>query len=338
MWPIFSRFRNARPLIRPLRGHLLPAGEGRSRSASWSLAEVALRSAGSTASLPALPVSRRAGEGVIGLLLALLFGFLAPAALAADGVFIPRFFDPGRRIERPELGAGRTLRILTDDDYPPFHFLAPDGQLAGFDVDLARAICEELGVTCTVQARRWDTLVDALVEGQGDAVFAALAVTEAARRRVDFSLPYLRTPARFVVNDQKRWADPTPESWAGRVVAVEARTAHEAYLRAFFPALDIRPFDTQAAARSAIRSGAVDALFGDGVGLALWLNGADSDRCCRFSGGPFTESRWFGDGVGIAVRRGDAPLRRALDWALHRLAQKGLTAELYLKYFPVGFY
>lgn len=274
-----------------------------------------------------------------GLLLAVAFCLLALApAFAAESVFIPRFFDPARRLEKPELGAGRTIRILADDDYPPFHFVAPDGQLAGFEIDLARAVCEELAVVCTIQTRRWDTLIDALIEGQGDAVLAFVAITEQARKRVDFSLPYLRTPARFVVNDGKRWADPTPEGWAGRTVAVAARSAHEAYLRAFFPALDIRPYESREGARGAIRSGEVDALFGDGAGLALWLAGADSGGCCRFSGGPFTESRWFGEGVGVAMRKGDATLRRAFDFALHRLAQKGVTAELYLKYFPIGFY
>lgn len=268
----------------------------------------------------------------------LCLALLAPCAAAAQGVFIPRFFDPGRRIEKPELGAGRKLRIVTDDDYPPFHFLAPDGTLAGFNVDLARAVCEELAVTCTIQARRWDTVVDAVAQGEADAAFASIAITEASKRRVEFSLPYYRTPARFVINDGKRHADPTPEGWAGLAVAVEARTAHEAYLKTFFPKLDIRPYDTAASARAAIRSGAVDALFGDGVSLALWLNGADSGGCCRFAGGPFTESRWFGEGVGVALPRNDPTLKRAVDWALHQLARKGVTAELYLKYFPVGFY
>ncbi|MGZ9410061.1 MAG: transporter substrate-binding domain-containing protein, partial [Methylocystis sp.] len=49
-----------------------------------------------------------------------------------------------------------------------------------------------------------------------------------------------------------------------------------------------------------------------------------------------TDPKYFGEGVGIAVKKGNAPLRRALDYALSRLAQRGVFAELYLKYFPVG--
>lgn len=258
------------------------------------------------------------------------------AQAPAQGVFVPRFFDPGVRIERPDL-TGRTLRVLTDDDYPPFNFLAPDGALVGFNVDLARAVCAELEVACTIQPRRFDTLVEALAQNEGDVVVASLASNPALRRRIDFSEPYYRTPARFVARAGAAF-EATPEAMAGRRVAVEAGGAHESYLKSFFPEVAITSYGTAAAARAALRSGDVEALFGDGVSLALWLNGTDSGGCCGFLGGPFTESRWFGEGVAIALRKGDPALKRGLDWALRRLDARGATAELYLKYFPIGFY
>ena len=67
----------------------------------------------------------------------------------------------------------------------------------------------------------------------------------------------------------------------------------------------------------------------------MWLAGEESGDCCVFKGGPYTESRYFGEGVGIAVRKEDADLRRAMDWALARLAARGVYAEIYAKYFPV---
>ncbi|QLP98637.1 MAG: transporter substrate-binding domain-containing protein [Rhodoblastus sp.] len=256
---------------------------------------------------------------------------------ARFGAAPPRFFDPARRLAKPDL-AGRTLRILTDDEYPPFGFPAADGSLAGFNVDLARALCETLALSCTIQARRFDTLVDALAQGEGDAAVASLALAPGLTKRVDFTLPYYRTPARFLTRDDGALGEATPAALSGRAVAVEARTAHEDYLRTFFPQAKIKTYVTAAAARAALRTGEVDALFGDGVTLAIWLASGEPQGCCRFLGGPFTESRWFGDGVAIAVRKGDAGLRRGFDWALHRLAQNGVYSEAYLKYFPVGFY
>ncbi len=80
----------------------------------------------------------------------------------------------------------------------------------------------------------------------------------------------------------------------------------------------------------------MNALFGDAVALSVWLNGADAGGCCAFKDGPFVDSRFFGEGVGVAVKKGNTPLRRALDYALARLAQRGVYAELYFKYFPIG--
>ena len=79
-------------------------------------------------------------------------------------------------------------------------------------------------------------------------------------------------------------------------------------------------------------------MFGDGVTLAYWLNGTGSANCCVFRGGAFTESRYFGEGVGIAVKRGNENLRRALDDALFRVWEKGTYTDLYLRYFPISFY
>ena len=76
----------------------------------------------------------------------------------------------------------------------------------------------------------------------------------------------------------------------------------------------------------------------DGIGLALWLNGPESNGCCGFRDGPFTESRFFGNGVSIAVAKTNTPLRQALDFELEKLTRDGTYADLYLKYFPIGFY
>lgn len=280
---------------------------------------------------------RRLSKGLLQAA-ALAAALFSPCAAPAQGVFIPRFDDPAFRMDKPDLGPLRRLRFLTDEDYPPFHFTQADGSLAGLNVDLARALCEELSLSCTIQARRWDTLIDALARDEGDAAIASLAITDALKRRVDFTLPYYRTPARFVVRDKSLAVETSPAALAGRRIGVEGRSAHEDYLRTFFPRADIRAYASQEALRTALRTSEVDFAFGDGIAFALWLNGTDSAGCCRFEGGPFTESRWFGEGVGIAVRKEDAVVRRALDWALLRVSRKGVFADLYLRYFPIGFY
>ena len=77
-------------------------------------------------------------------------------------------------------------------------------------------------------------------------------------------------------------------------------------------------------------------MFGDGISLSFWLNGTNSAGCCEFRGGPYLESRYFGEGVGIAVRKGNDLLRQAFNWALFRLWENGRFTDLWLRYFPIS--
>jgi polar amino acid transport system substrate-binding protein len=269
-----------------------------------------------------------------------VFAILAATAgeAASSGAPAPNFWDPDLRLERPDTSRLRAIRFLTSDDYPPLDFTLPDGTLTGFNVELARAICEELEIGCTIQARRFDTLIDSLTTGKGDAVIASLATTPAMRAQVDFSHPYYQTPGRFIVRKGAAGPAIDPVGLAGKTVGVVAGSAHEAYLRMFFLNAQPKAYKDVAALQAALGSGEVPLAFADGLTFAVWLNGAAPADCCAFTGGPYAESRFFGEGVGIAVRKDDDALRQALDWALAKLAAKGVYAELYLKYFPVGFY
>ncbi len=251
---------------------------------------------------------------------------------------IPGFWDPKRRVERPPAGSVPVIRFLTTDDFPPFSFLNEEGRLTGFNVDLTRAICDELGIRCTIQAREWDDLLRVLREGDADAIVAGIAVTADARQELDFSDTYMRSPGRFVVRADGEAFDPTAEGLSGKTLAVVARSAHEAYLAAFFPEVGRKLFPTPEAARAALKSGEADAHFGDGMQLSFWLQSEAAGGCCVFAGGPYMESRFFGEGMAIAVPRGAVDLKQAIDSALSSLYEKGVFAELYLRSFPVGFF
>ncbi|WP_438646701.1 transporter substrate-binding domain-containing protein [Salinarimonas soli] len=274
-------------------------------------------------------------------LLGLLVGVLLQAApVAAQDVTIPNLWDPRARPERPDISSGRTIRFLTDDDFPPLNFQGPEGVPTGFVVELARAACERLGLTCTVQARRFDTLLPSLAEGRGDVVAAAVPITANLRQAYAVTKPLFRFPARFVTRrDRAQGAGAKPfdvAALAGAKVGVVGGTAHEAYLSTLLPAVARQAYPDAGEAQAALRRGEVDYVFGDGLTLALWVGGSASEECCALVGGPFLESRFFGEGIGFVLRADDDALRRALDFALQRLWDDGKYAELYLRFFPVG--
>jgi polar amino acid transport system substrate-binding protein len=249
---------------------------------------------------------------------------------------VPGFWDPRRRPDRPDLSKLTVIRFLTETDYPPFNFTGPDGNPAGFNVDLARLLCEEIKVTCTVQMRRFETLLDAIASNRGDAIIASLAVTPQTRARLDFTDPYYRAPARFVARKEAVLPEVRPEYLEGKKVGAIAGSSHEAYLKAMFTDAELRAYANDDALRAGLRRGEVDFIFGDAISLAFWINGTDSEACCAFSGGPFVESRYFGEGIGIGVRKGNDLLRQSLNWALFRLWEKGRYTDLWLKYFSVS--
>ena len=275
---------------------------------------------------------------------ALWLALAAPATAAAPAgqepvpaVAVPDFWNPrsrGERVEAPQ--TGRAVRFLTDDEFPPLHFAGPDGNPTGFVVELARAVCEKLAITCTVQARRFDTLLDSLDAKQGDVVAAAIPLTAGLRRRFLATRPYFRWPARFAARADRGLPEPSPARLDGRSVGVIGGSAHAAYLAAFFPKATPRAFADLAAAEGALKRGEVDYLFADGLNLALYVGGQEAENCCALVGGDYLENRFFGEGIGLVTRQEDAALARALDDALQRVWDDGKYTELYLRFFPIS--
>ena len=233
---------------------------------------------------------------------------------------------------------GDRLRFVTDSDFPPFNYYDEEGVLIGFNVDLARALCAELSVECDIQMRDWSELLDVLDRGEADAVIASHAISAANLAKADLTNRYFQIPARFVSRADLALDTVVPETLEGRTVAVQKGTAHEAFLQDFFKQAKVVSLPTAEAARDALRTGKADLLFGDGISLMFWISGAASEGCCSFRGGAFTESKYFGEGSGIVVKKGNWPLRDILNGALLKVRKDGRFEELLLRYFPLRFY
>lgn len=225
------------------------------------------------------------------------------------------------------------LRFLTENDFPPFNFLDEEGTLTGFHVDLARAVCVEVGATCDVQARPWAELLVALGRGETDAVIAGHAITAKSLKQADFSDRYLPVAARFA-HLKSAPVQATPLGLDGKRIGVARGTAHEAYARSFFRDSRIEVFETPEAARDALMAGKVDAIFDDGVSLVFWVTGTNSRSCCDLANGAFIEPAYFGDGMAIALAKGDLQLARNVNGALRALRESGRLEELFQRYFP----
>jgi polar amino acid transport system substrate-binding protein len=249
---------------------------------------------------------------------------------------IPNYWDPHVRLDAPTANL-RQIRFLTSDDFPPFSFRDPAGRITGFNVDLARAICEELKVACTLRVKPFAELVETLQRDEGDAIIAGLSATAPEHATLAFSDSYLKFPARFA--QRKQDLSPiTPESFAGKWISVTQGSQHEAFAQRFFTDSVITTYANDEMARAALRDGDVDAHFGDGLSLSFWLQGSQSKGCCAFSEGAWMEPDYFANGLSIALKPEATDLRNAINYALQQIHAHGRYAELYLRYFPISFY
>ncbi|TIM07121.1 MAG: transporter substrate-binding domain-containing protein [Mesorhizobium sp.] len=253
---------------------------------------------------------------------------------------VPVLWDAKERLPKPDLSALPRLRFLTTTDFPPFNFLDGAGRLSGFHVDLARAICAELGIAekCQIQALPWVELEGALEKGEGEAIIAGIAATPESRSKYAFSRSYLQFPARFIMPKAKALTEPIFDRLRGKRVGVVAGSAHERMLRDYFGTVQVVPFAQLEALYDGLKAGKVDAGFGDGLRFAFWLGSSNAAACCRFAGGPYLAPEYLGSGMAIATRANDPALAAAFDYALQEISVKGIFAEFYLRYFPVSFF
>jgi polar amino acid transport system substrate-binding protein len=270
-------------------------------------------------------------------LLLLLF---AAVQVAAQTPVIPNFWSPNEHVTRPDVSGIARLRFLTTTDFPPFNFIDRSKRIAGFHVDLARAICDELDILakCQIQAAPWEELQKMVEEGEAEAIIAGLRPTAELRSKFEFSRAYLYIPGRFVAKRQNGFDEPMSQVVAGKKTGLITGSVHDHWFRQAFPEAEVVAFGDRAAALDALRKGEVDLVFSDALSLSFWLTSPAAAECCAFAGGPYFSAEDISRGLAIAFAPGREDLVAAVDFALRQLSDKGIFAELYLRYFPVSFY
>lgn len=279
-----------------------------------------------------------AGLAVFGLLLPSGFTGVSPAF--SQSQVIPNFWHPSERIAKPDLSKLQRLKFLTTTDFPPFNFIDRNKRLTGFHVDLARAICAELGILpkCQIQALPWDELEGAMEKGEGEAIIAGLQATSQNREKYEFSRPYMHIPARFVARTADGLGEPMTLTAVRNRTGLVRGSVHSTWFRAAYPNAQTITYDTRAQALDALQRERVDLVFSDALSLSFWLVSEASKDCCSFAGGPYMGEKLTGPGLMIAFAGGSTELAIAADYALKQINEKGIFAELYLRYFPLGLY
>lgn len=228
--------------------------------------------------------------------------------------------------------AAGTLRIGTVGDYPPFNYIDEAGELTGFDVDIAHALCDEIEVECHFILEKWAGLIISLRAGKFDAIAASMSITERRKRVVSFTDHYYSNVSRFVTSKASNFHPET--NLAGMVIGAYADTIASDWLEENVAGVaTIQLYESPPELHGALMNAKVDAIFGDVLGLYAWLTGP--------SGGPFTfvgAGLYLDEGIGIAVRQDDDELRQRLNQAIAVILADGTYRRINARYFPFSIY
>ncbi|MEQ5821383.1 ABC transporter substrate-binding protein [Halomonas sp. YLB-10] len=228
--------------------------------------------------------------------------------------------------------AGEPLKIgISAEPYPPFTYTSSDGDWTGFEVELASAICDQMGRQCEITPTGWSGIIPSLKAGRIDMIMNSMSITEKRLRVIDFSSPYYFTPGAYVA---ARSLDiEPPEGLDGKVLGVQSATTNATYARRALrdSGVDIRLYDQAEQVNRDLLSGRLDLILADEIAMTELV---ERDEAADFeikATAPHHEA--YGEGVGIGLRQEDDALTEDVNAAIEAVNQQGICSELSERYF-----
>lgn len=227
--------------------------------------------------------------------------------------------------------SARDIRIATEGAYPPFNSKNAKGELVGFDVDLAKAICAHMKAKCSLVAQDWDGIIPGLLAKKYDLIVASMSITEERKKKVAFSRPYYSNYLQFVAKKGGGFK-PTAEGIEGKTLGAQRATVSSQYLEDNYRKVArIKVYDKQTAAWLDLKAGRVDAVLSDLLPAYDWVR---KNKDFEMAGDRVSNE----DKIGIAARKEDTALLDKVSAAIVALRENGTYAKINAKYFPFDIY
>jgi polar amino acid transport system substrate-binding protein len=243
---------------------------------------------------------------------------------------LPAHVGPGEAALTQE---EKPLVILSEAAHPPYAYFGPKGEMAGFEIDLMKALCARLKRSCVFKHKEFDRLVPALLGRKGDAIVSSLEITDERREKFTLSNPYFRMPMLMLARKDEMPKALTPEALAGLSIGALRDSPAAALAEERFPGAQLEVYPTQVEANLDLVAGRVDLAIGDELGLRDWLKSAPESNCCAAAGRVEDPSFTAGEGFAIVMRKGEDELKSKLDAALQEERSQGGYAAIARKYF-----
>jgi arginine/ornithine transport system substrate-binding protein len=233
---------------------------------------------------------------------------------------------------------GKDLKVAIDPTYEPFTFKTPDGKPTGFDVDIARALCEQIKRKCVFVEQVWDSMIPGLQAKKYDVIISSLSITADRLKAIDFTDKYYNTPSRIVLKKEVSYSGPA--SIKGKKIGVLKGSTQEKYaMGELKPAgVTVIPYEAQDQVYLDIKAGRLDGTVADFVEVTGGFLSKPEGRDYVLAGPELFMEKYFGTGVGIGLRKGDAALKGELNAAIKTLRDNGTYKKINDKYFKFDVY
>ena len=232
----------------------------------------------------------------------------------------------------------KKVRIGVEGAYPPFSYVTPEGELAGFDIDIAKALVAAMGADIELVSQDWDGISPALLARKYDAIIASMSITEERKKKVAFTNKYYNTPAKFVCK-KGAMTEFSRANIKGKKVGVQRATIHDRYLTENYGKdVTIMRYGTQDEAYLDLVAGRVDMLLADSVAISDGFLQKPEGQDYQFIGPDLNDPKWFGEGTGIAIRKEDKDLVEMFNKAIDKIRADGTYKKIQDKYFDFNVY
>lgn len=239
----------------------------------------------------------------------------------------------------PVLSA-ETLRVGMECTYAPFNYRDADGELQGYDVDVAKGVAEIVGFEIEYVCQEWDGMIPALLANKFDLIIASMSITEKRLKQMDFSAPYRVSIGRLIGPNDSDWnlfdeaGAPVAANFAGKKVGIERSSTYADWFQAVLPDADIVYYDGSDPLYLDLQNGRVDMIMTNPMKAHLKFLSKEDGAGFKFVSPAIDEEKYFGVGVGIGLRKGQPELKAKLDEAVIELVKNGSLEEYALKIFP----
>ncbi len=216
-----------------------------------------------------------------------------------------------------------TIVVGTDGTFLPMEFLDENGNLTGYDVELANKIAETIGIKAQVISYPWDDLFSKLLTDEVDLVISSVTITDERKLIYDFSTSYI-SAGQVIITQRTDDSINSTANLAGKKIGVQAGTTNETEaLKYTTDDLVVRYADYNIAA-TALVAGEIDAIFSDLPGAKGLIN---DNPTLKISSDPFTEENY-----GVVIKKGAPDLVAKINEALNLLRQQGYLQYLQQKW------